>query len=515
MANNFTLGARILQGAPEFPSSILDTPACHGLVGEFVRAVDPHTEADPVAILTQFIVAFGNVIGRQAHFPVEADKHHLNLFMALVGQSAKGRKGTSWGYVRNRFSIVESNWDENQIRNGLSSGEGLIKAISPHKSGEQSDEKVDKRLLVYEGEFASVLQMLRRDGNSLSAVLRNLWDSGNANIMTRSDPLQVSGAHVSIVGHITQDELIRLLSSNEAANGFANRFLWVCVRRSKRLPEGGNINDVNFYHIDQRLRDAVELGRHADRIVRDDKARKLWIDTYDELSAEHRGMLGNVTARAEAQTMRLACLYALLDNSLVVKKVHLEAALALWRYCFDSARFIFGNSPSDANANRIISALEDAGDEGLTGTQISNLFGRNLSAEQLRNTLDSLANANQIHREKKPSIHGRPREIWRIVPEPAPTPPTPQKIEVASLKPPIVVPPQTSPSTSLSTHEINEENEHCSATFPNHIQEDNDDDNSSEDDLSCDEYDHDETEGKNEDAYNSRPFSGYEEEAYI
>ena len=52
-----------------------------GLAGDFVRAVGPHTEADPVALLMQFFVAFGNVIGRGPHFVAEADEHFSNLFI--------------------------------------------------------------------------------------------------------------------------------------------------------------------------------------------------------------------------------------------------------------------------------------------------------------------------------------------------------------------------------------------------------------------------------------------------
>src|SRR6266545_1431944 len=71
----------------------LRAPAYHGAIGELVRAIDPHTEADPAAVLIQTLVMFGNVIGRTAHFRVEADIHYLNLFTAVVGQTAKGRKG--------------------------------------------------------------------------------------------------------------------------------------------------------------------------------------------------------------------------------------------------------------------------------------------------------------------------------------------------------------------------------------------------------------------------------------
>jgi hypothetical protein len=55
--------------------------------------------------------------------------------------------------------------------------------------------------------------------------------------------------------------------------------------------------------------------------------------------------------------MRLACLYALLDCSAVVNAYHLMAALDVWRYCEDSARFIFGDAVGDAMADEILREL--------------------------------------------------------------------------------------------------------------------------------------------------------------
>lgn len=83
-----------------------------------------------------------------------------------------------------------------------------------------------------------MLGVAGRDGNTLSAVLRDCWDTGNLRVLTRKDPLRATAAHVSVLGHVTVPELRRRLTDTEAANGFANRFLWVCVRRSKRLPAG-------------------------------------------------------------------------------------------------------------------------------------------------------------------------------------------------------------------------------------------------------------------------------------
>jgi hypothetical protein len=74
--------------------------AYHGLRGEIVNRLSPETEADPVAILTQLLVAFGTAVGRGAYFEIEATRHHPQEFLLLVGESSRARKGTARDHVR-------------------------------------------------------------------------------------------------------------------------------------------------------------------------------------------------------------------------------------------------------------------------------------------------------------------------------------------------------------------------------------------------------------------------------
>ena len=228
----------------------LDPAAFHGLAGQIVETIAPHSEADPAALLGQFLVALGNVVGRHAHFQVEATCHYLNLFLVLVGDTAKARKGTSWDHIRRLFEEVEresllqpvgaESWAD-RLESGLSSGEGLIWAVRDAGTDEKNTADLgvqDKRRLVVEGEFASPLKMTQRAGNTLSPVVRNAWDSGNLQTLTKNSPARATGAYISIVGHITREELRRELTTTEQGNGFANRFLWMCVKRSRLLPGG-------------------------------------------------------------------------------------------------------------------------------------------------------------------------------------------------------------------------------------------------------------------------------------
>ncbi|MBA4395554.1 MAG: hypothetical protein C0407_18535, partial [Desulfobacca sp.] len=356
--------------------------------------VEPHTEADPAAILLEFLVAFGNVIGRGSWWIVEADRHHLNMDLVLVGETAKGRKGTAHGQVKKIFKAIDSDWAAN-VKGGLSSGEGLIWAVRDPIYKKERDPKTkkyeevmvdagidDKRLLVVEEEFASVLRVMERDGNTLSAIFRKAWDTGNLNNLTKNSPAKATGAHISFIGHITKDELRRYLTSTESGNGFGNRIIWVCVRRSKVLPEGGRIREVNFNPLLTKIKQAVDFGREVGEIRKDKEATEIWAAVYPELSEGKPGLLGAVTSRAEAQVMRVACIYAVLDESSLIRKEHLLAALAFWDHSEASARYIFGDAIGDPVADQILEALRAIKD-GMTRTEISALFGRHRSSDRI------------------------------------------------------------------------------------------------------------------------------------
>lgn len=401
----------------------LEDAARYGLAGDVVGAIDPHTEGDPAAILLQLLVAVGNVVGRNPHFRVEASQHYLNLFLALVGETSKARKGTSWGHVAQLFTLLECQagkpvpvpWNK-RVVSGLSSGEGLICEVRDPGQGANDFHNAgmnDKRRIVIDGEFASTLKVLGRQGNTLSPVLRNAWDSGELRIMTKNSPAEASGAHISIIGHITRDELRRELNATEMGNGFANRFLWGCVRRSKILPDGGNLGETELGPLVARLADVLGSAENLGEIKRDGPARERWCEVYPELSEGKPGMLGAVTARAEAQVVRLSSLYAVLDESPLVRVEHLEAALAVWRYCEASARFIFGDATGDPVADKIIDAVRGAGRSGLSRTGIRNLFQHNQSKDRIDEALNLLRETDRAETRTRGS--GRQRtEMWLV-----------------------------------------------------------------------------------------------------
>jgi len=202
-------------------------------------------------------------------------------------------------------------------------------------------------------------------------------------VATRKDPLKVDGAHVCAVSHITTTELRRYLTETEVAGGLGNRFLLALVRRSKKLPAGGNLSPDAVEHFAGELGRAVEAAKRVGLMTRTPEAEALWADIYNAVDDDVDGLFGAITARAEAQMLRLSLTYALLDGSAVVDIEHIKAAHAVWVYCEASAAYIFGGTTGDPVTDKLLEALLEVGEDGLSLTQQNHLFGRNVPAERL------------------------------------------------------------------------------------------------------------------------------------
>jgi hypothetical protein len=290
------------------------TAAFHGLPGMIVDILDPYTEADRVAVLVQILSAFGNAIGSGPHSMVAATRHALKFWPILIGDTSMARKGDSWNASSFPLSFADQEWSQWRVRDGgLSSGEGLIWEVrNPVEKKEpvKRDGKVveyqdvivdpgvaDKRLMVVETEFARVLQVMERKGNTLSAIIRQAWDGDRLRTMTKFSPAISIGAHISIVGHITKDEMERTLLESEMANGFGNRFCYFCVRRSKLLPEPEVLDASIVANVADLIAERVEMAKYVGLIRRNDRASKVWRGLYESLTAPQPGMVGYLLAR--------------------------------------------------------------------------------------------------------------------------------------------------------------------------------------------------------------------------
>ena len=390
----------------------------HGIAGRIAGLATQLSEIDPIAVVASVLIWAGALFGRGRYFLLADEKHHPRLFATLVGASARARKGTSLAPVRRTFDeVAEFGPPRIQVASGLSTGEGLVASVRDKRPEGDTGGVEDKRQLIIESEMGRVLRVAERQGNTISALLREAYDGNDLSVKTKAEPLYATAPHICLLGHITRSELGALLSKVDVSNGFANRFMWICVKRRGSVPFPQGIPDAERKQLAKDIANALD---HAEKQVaagcaRIDftlEARQLWAKSYPEVTKDHPGILGEVTTRAESQVLRLALTYALLDKADAIWVEHLEAALAFQRYAFDSARFIFASDGAvdDPVTAKILEALA-AGER--SSTDLRDLFDRNLKKGVLSSALAGLQERGRVvsHTE---STGGRPRVMWSL-----------------------------------------------------------------------------------------------------
>jgi hypothetical protein len=406
----------------------LGEPAYHGPIGKFLRAVSPYTEATPAAVLAHLLPAIGTHIGPgpRAH----GTKEPARVNTVLVGPTSTGRKGTSLVPVDELMEVVDANFWREQRVGGLSTGEGLIGKVADIRirnedTGDYEVIPVEKRLYVVEQEFSKVLAQIRREGNILSQILRESYDSGDLCVMTRKDPLQAFGAHICITGHITPEELHDRFNHVEMANGFGNRFLWFAVKSDKVLARCEPIPTGLYEEFapifgrrNNRYRSWAQRVVHESGVVPlATPAMGKWEEEiYPYLREDRPGLAGALLARGSSMVLRVALIYYLLDppstgESRGIAPVHLDAAMAVWNYCEESVQMLFKTRSGTMLGDKVLALLAD-------GPMSKDKMNDHLSPKQKREidtVLASLEATGQVVREvEQKTGPGRRAVCWRL-----------------------------------------------------------------------------------------------------
>jgi hypothetical protein len=382
---------------PSWPE--LEDAALYGVAGEVVEALLPETEADPAGLLFSLFVGVGVAMGRNSYVRVGATAHAPLLNVVLAGNTSGGRKGTAWSEVRQTLGLASC------VKSGIASGEVLIDLVAAQD---------DRRLLIVEAEFVRVLAMCKRDGSTLSPVLRQAYDGERLETHSRTKgSVEADGAHVGVLGQTTIEELRAKLDETEQANGFANRYLFVLVQRSKLLPSGGKLDEAIPKRLGEKLTPAIAAARRGRVVRRSSAAEEVWADLYNRLVKEEAGGLcGAVMSRAIPHCLRLSLMHALLDQSEHIEPRHIEAAAAAWRYSAASARYIFGSAIGDPVADRLLAEIIARGAAGLDLTERARLFGNNVKVGKLDSATDHLVRLGRIVKRTVPAEGaGRPRTV--------------------------------------------------------------------------------------------------------
>jgi hypothetical protein len=409
----------------------------YGVLGDIARGIEPYIEADPAALLINLIVASGIAIGRESHLQVGAAQHRAVLNAITVGETGDNKSDATTplrailahAEVGAADGVYEVIGISPTLSGGLSTGEGLLWQVRDERREHRENKKAhlveevvvdpgvtDKRLLVLEAEFARVLAVMYREGNTLSTVFRDLFDSPEqAKSSPKNSPVVATAPHIGLIGQITPAELSRKLHETELYNGFVSRFLWVLTHRVKSLPAPPDYSEMVQEHA-RRWREAIRLSRKVTTISRDHDAGVQWGKVYETLRSGERerlpprqGLALDACARAHVMVLRIALIFAALDGSSVITIAHQDAALAIWEYSERCAAYLFGDLAGDPVENVIADALRQSG--RMRREELRALFSRHLPAAALQVALDALERAGKVHQTKEQTA-GRPVEFW-------------------------------------------------------------------------------------------------------
>jgi Protein of unknown function (DUF3987) len=393
---------------------VADPEMFTGILGEIVAAAAPGTEADPVGIYASLLAGAGVLVGNVPHLQVGNTRHPLLIWPLLFGRTGSGRKGEATNAAERFLQAADPELDM-ITASGLSTGEGLIERIRDADPGNDKDEGVaDKRLLMTEAEFASVMVRSRRDGSTLAAVLRQAWDGRGLSVLNRKQ-YRASWSHIAVIGHIAPQEFKLRLADSDMAGGTYNRFLPLFVERNelKAIPAGTPQGVVTELGI--RLSEAVSHASVMNQITLSDKAAEFWTDElYAEFSAadDDDQAWTECTRRAAPYCLRIAALLSALDGCTTVSAQNLDAAAALIRYSVDSAKYVLDRQLRDPRLDRLRRAVTTAGPAGLSRSKVSALFSRNLAKDVLDELLAILTEDGDYERFETPTA-GRSRVAYR------------------------------------------------------------------------------------------------------
>lgn len=410
---------------PEFSDNLM-----FGILGKLVNKISPETEAPPVAVYTQLITILGCYFGRVASSEVSGDKHYSNLMTLIVGDSALARKGTSLGVAVAILENVIPDFIKGNIKSGATSAEGIIyhnrDPIYEMKQKKGKMENVcidagitDKRCMIIETEFGSVLISMKREGNKLSTTIRDAYDSKNLSTLSKNNSVKSTNPHISLIAHITVEELRYLLNSVDVFNGFGNRFLITYIKSDKILPEAPSIRDLDLKDELRELSDAINFWHEAMkspfglRFNFSTEAQKLWNEVYTFfMKNPESGTIGTLLNRNLVHVKKMAIVFAMLDKKNFIGKDHLEAALAVGNYSKDSIRFIFRNSSSGLSNKhkKVLSLLEASQTHQVTRSEVSkDALKKNSSSQEIEEIKNDLISSDLITVKKTQDA-----EVWEL-----------------------------------------------------------------------------------------------------
>lgn len=414
--NGHTNGASPVVPIPEPKTPMPEqasSEAFYGLLGDLAQLTQDYVESDASSILFQLLCTFGIAAGVQPHFMIGATRHAPALFVANIGKSSRGRKGTGWEPIETMFRGAEPEFAD-RIMSGIGSGEKLVHLVRDPDGDDLGS--TDRRLLLRESELARLLVVVNREGSTLSAYLREAFDGKPIRNEVKGRPARSTQHHIGMIGHCTVDEVQSKLREEQIRNGLANRVLWVSSKRARKLPNPPRFSCYDSKDVDEataRLHDAIGYAKSVTSMSRSPEAQAIWDEWYISLDDNGVGPVATITERAEALVTRISMVFALSDGSPTILPDHLCAALAVWDYSAACVRSIWGGTTGDIMADRVLEEL--AYGPMLQSEITSAVFGGHVSGQRLTEVGALLERQGRVVRDRvETGNRGRPAIRWSL-----------------------------------------------------------------------------------------------------
>ena len=385
--------------------------AFHGPIGAFAAAVGGvHTIASPLALLATGLAAFGALCGRGSWRTWNEAATYPGLFLLVVGATGEG-KGLSLRVTRRWLEALER-YDPAMVVSDFTSGEGLIQKLVEL----EPDAIVgDTRALAWSEEFAAVLRAKGRDGSTLGQILRRAYDGDLLERNTVKVSGRVERPALSMVCHVTPEELRAEATTLDAASGFLNRFLLLPLRAAE-VQRPTAASEELYTRLAERLSEALAMARsHRAPVLTEPAARDLLerLDAWRQTSRRRPGLIGRMLERVAQNVGRLALAYALsrLEPGVLTPEVEaadVTAALALGELAERTVLALWGGTAPDAESARVLARVRAAGDAGISPRDLLKALYSNTNRWRGRELLARMLESGLLR--KVPSGRG-----WRLL----------------------------------------------------------------------------------------------------
>jgi hypothetical protein len=376
--------------------------AWYGVAKDYREAVAASTEASDNYHLGAFLTAAGLALGRSVHFGM-GSKVYPNPYVVLVGKSGGARKTTA---MHLGLRLAQAARPDVHVMRSLDSAEGLIQALANVQAPRNEKECVPT--VVWLAEFRSLLDKSAKEGlRNLIPTLCDAFDCPpRLEVNTRKSPVSAEEPFLSILAGTTESWLEQL-SMEDVEGGLGNRIMFFPGQPKTRIPKPPDPRQPLWNSLISRLHDVHDHWRQQrnTELRLSPEAEKRWERYYCSFddSRHDDEVISVLREREHVHCIKTASIWAALDKSPTIELPHLEASILLMDYLYHSLLHLFsgfGEGRWVKDEHRLIQAVKDAGERGISRRELQRRFHR-MSAEHLHRHLRWLVGDDGELREVK------------------------------------------------------------------------------------------------------------------